>query len=70
MIGLFEQHSLTAKLKSRAQLFSVKVLSEQVFNLSQEQQKLLNCTASSALNREVLLMCDEIPMVYAQSWLA
>jgi chorismate--pyruvate lyase len=66
---LFEQHSLTAKLKSRAQLFSVKVLSEQVFNLSQEQQKLLNCTASSALNREVLLMCDEIPMVYAQSWL-
>ncbi|GAA59205.1 chorismate--pyruvate lyase [Pseudoalteromonas sp. BSi20652] len=66
---LFEPHSLTAKLKSRAQIFSVKVLSEQVFNLTVEQKVLLNCKASSALNREVLLLCDNIPMVYAQSWL-
>ncbi|MBB1384522.1 chorismate lyase [Pseudoalteromonas sp. SG45-5] len=66
---LFESHSLTAKLKSHSQSFSVKVLSEQVFDLSIQQQKLLNCTLTSALNREVLLLCDDKPMVYAQSWL-
>jgi len=66
---LFEPHSLTAKLKSRATSFSVKVLSEQAFNLSHEQQQLLGCKTSSALNREVLLLCDNNPMVYAQSWL-
>jgi chorismate--pyruvate lyase len=66
---LFEPHSLTAKLKRRSQHFNVKVLSEQVFNLTTEQQTLLNCTAVSALNREVLLLCDNIPVVYAQSWL-
>ncbi|KAA1151102.1 chorismate lyase [Pseudoalteromonas sp. FUC4] len=66
---LFEPHSLTAKLKSRSQKFSVKVLSEQTFDLSVEQQKLLSCTAVSALNREVILLCDDKPMVYAQSWL-
>ena len=66
---LFEPHSLTAKLKSKATSFSVKVLSEQAFNLSHEQQQLLGCKTSSALNREVLLLCDNNPMVYAQSWL-
>jgi chorismate--pyruvate lyase len=66
---LFEPHSLTAKLKSRAAVFSVKVLNEQHFTLSQSEQLLLNCEQATALNREVLLLCDNIPMVYAQSWL-
>lgn len=66
---LFEPHSLTVKLKSRAQVFSVKVLSEKIFDLTLEQKALLGCEASTALNREVLLLCDNIPMVYAQSWL-
>jgi chorismate--pyruvate lyase len=66
---LFEPRSLTAKLKSKATSFSVKVLSEQTFNLNHEQQQLLDCKTSSALNREVLLLCDNHPMVYAQSWL-
>ena len=66
---LFEPHSLTAKLKSRSQCFSVKVLSEQEFELSAEQQQLLGCTQTTALNREVLLLCDNKPVVYAQSWL-
>lgn len=66
---LFEPGSLTAKLKESAQHFSVKVLSETVFSLTLEQQQWLKCSAATALNREVLLLCDNIPMVYAQSWL-
>ncbi|WP_338364391.1 chorismate lyase [uncultured Pseudoalteromonas sp.] len=66
---LFEPHSLTAKLKSNAQSFSVKVLNEQTFTLSDAQQQLLGSSTDKALNREVLLMCDNSPMVYAQSWL-
>ncbi|WP_404341150.1 chorismate--pyruvate lyase family protein [Pseudoalteromonas mariniglutinosa] len=66
---LLEPGSLTAKLKSYAQHFAVKVLSEQPFDLSQSQQLLLKTTQSQALNREVLLLCDDQPMVYAQSWI-
>lgn len=66
---LFEPHSLTAKLKSQSQRFAVKVLSEQKIILSQPQQALLSNEANSVLNREVLLLCDDKPIVYAQSWL-
>ncbi|QQM63569.1 chorismate lyase [Pseudoalteromonas sp. LC2018020214] len=66
---LFEQNSLTAKLKSNSKTFNVKVLSEQLFTLSPEQNLLLNSTAKTAINREVLLLCDNKPVVYAQSWL-
>ncbi|KPZ56633.1 MULTISPECIES: chorismate lyase [Pseudoalteromonas] len=66
---LFEPHSLTAKLKSNAQSFSVKVLNEQTFTLSDAQQQLLGSNTNKALKREVLLLCDNAPMVYAQSWL-
>ena len=66
---LFEPNSLTAKLKSNSKTFSVKVLSEELFTLSPEQSLLLNSTTKTAINREVLLLCDNVPMVYAQSWL-
>lgn len=66
---LFEPHSLTAKLKSQSQRFAVKVLSEQKVNLSQPQQALLSNEVNTVLNREVLLLCDDKPVVYAQSWL-
>ena len=66
---LFEPHSLTAKLKNQSQRFAVKVLSEQKVALSQSQQTLLNNQVSKVLNREVLLLCNDKPMVYAQSWL-
>lgn len=66
---LCEPHSLTAKLKSRSKCFSVKVLNEQECVLNYEQQALLKGISSSVLNREVLLLCDGAPMVYAQSWL-
>ncbi|MGO2010944.1 MAG: chorismate--pyruvate lyase family protein [Pseudoalteromonas sp.] len=66
---LLEPGSLTAKLKSNAATFAVEVLSEQRFALSEHQQRLLNCSCSHAMNREVLLLCDDVAMVYAQSWL-
>jgi len=66
---LLEAGSLTAKLKSHCQQFSVHVLNEAPFDLTSEQQALLNTSLSHALNREVLLLCDNKPMVYAQSWL-
>ena len=66
---LLEAGSLTAKLKSHCQAFSVEVLNEAPFDLTAEQQALLNTSLSQALNREVLLLCDGKPMVYAQSWL-
>ena len=66
---LFEPSSLTAKLKSKSKTFSVKVLSEQLFTLSPKQQALLGCSTQIAINREVILLCDNTPMVYAQSWL-
>lgn len=66
---LLEPNSLTAKLKTQCVEFSVKVLSEKEFELSISQQQLLDCSQRIGINREVLLLCDGIPMVYAQSWL-
>ncbi len=66
---LLESSSLTAKLKSHCSDFSVKVLNEAPFDLNSMQQALLNTSLTLALNREVLLLCDGKPMVYAQSWL-
>ncbi|MCQ8878212.1 chorismate lyase [Pseudoalteromonas shioyasakiensis] len=66
---LLEPNSLTAKLKRHGRDFSVQVLSEKRFNLSPQQQQLLDCHLSEGINREVLLWCNGEPMVYAQSWL-
>lgn len=61
--------SLTHELKKRSTQFAVNVLAEQTFTLNAQQQAQLNCSQSEALGREVLLYCDEKPMVYAQSWI-
>lgn len=66
---LLEPGSLTAKLKSHGRDFSVQVLSELQCILTLEQQQLLDCSHEKIINREVLLWCDGLPMVYAQSWL-
>ncbi|BDF95453.1 MULTISPECIES: chorismate--pyruvate lyase family protein [Pseudoalteromonas] len=66
---LLEPNSLTAKLKQHCTEFTVQVLNEQTFSLTHKQQQLLACSQSLAINREVLLLCDAKPMVYAQSWL-
>ena len=66
---LLEPNSLTEKLKQHCTEFSVQVLSEKSFLLNSSQQQLLACSEPRAINREVLLLCDAKPMVYAQSWL-
>lgn len=66
---LLEPNSLTAKLKYHGRDFSVQVLSEKRFVLNDEHKHLLDCQLSEAINREVLLWCNGLPMVYAQSWL-
>ncbi|WP_171044982.1 chorismate--pyruvate lyase family protein [Pseudoalteromonas rubra] len=64
---LCETGSLTALLRSHCSILHVEVLSEQVRQLDGEVQAILNC--DSALCREVVLYCDDIPMVYGQSWI-
>jgi chorismate--pyruvate lyase len=66
---LLEPNSLTAKLKHYGRDFKVQVLSEQEFTLDVEQQYLLDGQFKKCINREVLLWCNDQPMVYAQSWL-
>lgn len=66
---LFEVGSLTAKLKSQSQHFEVKVLSEVTQLLSSEQAEILGVSVQQALFREVILYCDGIAQVYAQSWI-
>lgn len=66
---LLEPNSLTAKLKQHCSEFSVQVLNEKTFSLTPAQQQLLACSQPLGINREVLLLCDAKPMVYAQSWL-
>ncbi|MEE2023280.1 MULTISPECIES: chorismate--pyruvate lyase family protein [Alkalimonas] len=65
---LLETDSLTARLKSRCHLFRLQLLSEQQLALPSLLHKELSCTGTAIL-REVMLLCDEQPMIYAQSWL-
>ncbi|MCG7535265.1 chorismate lyase [Pseudoalteromonas sp. OOF1S-7] len=64
---LCETGSLTALLRLQCRILHVEVLSEQVLQLEGEVQAILGC--DSALCREVVLYCDDIPVVYGQSWL-
>ncbi|KZN48383.1 hypothetical protein N482_07900 [Pseudoalteromonas luteoviolacea NCIMB 1942] len=66
---LVEQGSLTALLKSQCVDFSVQVLSETLMMPPANIAKLLGRSASHSLCREVLLLCDGVPHVYAQSWI-
>lgn len=65
---LLEVASLTARLKRHCQRFRLEVLHESVQPLPAFLQPLLT-TSCSALLREVILYCDDLPCVYAQSWL-
>ncbi|RZM84770.1 chorismate lyase [Pseudoalteromonas rubra] len=64
---LCETGSLTALLRAQCRVLHVEVLNEQRRQLDDEVQAILGC--DSALCREVVLYCDDIPMVYGQSWL-
>ena len=65
---ILEPASLTARLKQHCQQFRVQVLNQQHLALPAFLQPLLPDTATAQL-REVILWCNELPCVYAQSWL-
>ncbi|GAB2907007.1 chorismate--pyruvate lyase family protein [Rheinheimera gaetbuli] len=63
-----EPASLTARLKRHCRQFRVQLLNEQQSELPTFLQHLLPGTAAAQL-REVILWCNDMPCVYAQSWL-
>ena len=65
---LLEHASLTARLKRHCQRFRVQLLQEQRATLPDFLQPMLPDTAIAQV-REVILWCDDKPIVYAQSWL-
>ncbi len=64
---LFDSSSLTQRLKDKFSRFEVTVLSEKRIQLSDDSRMVLDCDAHQAFVREVLLVCDGKPAVYAQS---
>lgn len=65
---LLEPASLTARLKNRARDFQLQVLQQQQQALPDFLQPLLPGIAVAQC-REVLMSCNKLPCVYAQSWL-
>lgn len=65
---LLEPGSLTARLKSRARDFKLQVMQQQQQELPVFLQPLLP-EIKIAQCREVLMSCNSLPCVYAQSWL-
>ncbi|MCH8536266.1 MAG: chorismate lyase [Alkalimonas sp.] len=65
---LLETDSLTARLKSKSKHFQVQLLSETEYALPTRLRPEL-AGAERAVLREVILRCNQQPMVYAQSWL-
>ena len=65
---ILEPASLTARLKRHSRQFRVQVLNEQRCTLPAFLRLLLPDTHTAQL-REVILWCNDMPCVYAQSWL-
>ncbi|MFT5162673.1 MAG: chorismate--pyruvate lyase [Alteromonadaceae bacterium] len=67
---LFEQGSLTSKLKRHCSDFKVKILAKHQRNLSAKELTLFGYASDESVTvqvREVLLYCDGNPWVYAQT---
>jgi chorismate--pyruvate lyase len=64
---LFEQGSLTKKLKSQCVDFRVEVLSKQERSLTLKELPLFGHRQQAVQVREVLLYCDDVPWVFAQT---
>lgn len=64
---LFESGSLTQKLKQHCSEFRVEILSKQLRRLSPAQLPLFAHHALTVQVREVLLYCDGLPWVFAQT---
>ena len=65
---LLHTGSLTERLKQRCNEFRVEVIGENRAELSHSEAQLLNCD-EPYIAREVLLICDEQPWVFARSLL-
>ncbi|WP_162144417.1 chorismate--pyruvate lyase family protein [Pseudoalteromonas citrea] len=66
---LFDQGSLTSLLKAQCEHFRVKLLSEKWLTTSPSHAEVFESERQRVLCREVLLYCDDIATVYAQSWI-
>ncbi|GAA5216416.1 chorismate--pyruvate lyase family protein [Corallincola platygyrae] len=64
---LLDQTSLTARLKQQCQTFTVKVLGEGVQAFTPDEQILLHCRGQRGFVREVVLLCDDRPWVFART---
>ncbi|WP_199609884.1 chorismate--pyruvate lyase family protein [Flocculibacter collagenilyticus] len=64
---LLHTGSLTERLKASCDVFYVELLGQHQIQLSNNMQKLLDCDDEQACLREVILRCDDKPIVYAQS---
>ncbi|MEA3588352.1 chorismate lyase [Pseudidiomarina sp. 1APP75-27a] len=63
---LLDPDSLTAKLKSRCQQFSVQLLGQHEASLLADEQRWLG-QQQACVVREVILWCDQQPWVFARS---
>jgi chorismate--pyruvate lyase len=59
--------SLTAKLKAHCQAFEVRLLRQAHDRCHADQRALFGMRGGRVIAREVLLCCDGVPVVYAQS---
>ncbi|WP_255546971.1 chorismate--pyruvate lyase family protein [Moritella sp. 36] len=64
---LVDTGSLTARLKQHCQTFTVEILAEGHYQLSDDEKIKLNLTDNLGFVREVLLKLDGIPWVFARS---
>lgn len=66
---LLDPNSLTARLKSHCQTFSVELLGQRIETCQESEAVASIPVGAQVLVREVLLFCDDIPQVFARSLL-
>ena len=68
---LFDQHSLSQRLTEKCGKFSVQLLRQGPATLADNEQHIfashLRQPAHDMTSREVLLLCDDVPQVYART---
>ncbi|CAH9059334.1 Chorismate pyruvate-lyase [Pseudoalteromonas holothuriae] len=67
---ILDSGSLTALLKQHFEQFRVDVLREQWLACEVQHKKVLGQQCKQLQCREVLLVCDDVARVYAQSWIS
>jgi chorismate--pyruvate lyase len=64
---LLDETSLTARLKRHCNDFAVRVLGESYHSLTLDERQMLATTEVDGFVREVLLLCDHSPWVFART---